>query len=608
MTISGLQIEYVIKEDDAVAILTRIAQINEVHAIDFETTSLYPSAGRVRLSNIAGPVCEERGVDAIVIDHDKSIDFYDCALLMAKTPWACFNVLFEGRWFDYNTDGDRLVDLRDVGLMSKAKLGGRPLSFKQQVLRDLEIELEKDEQNSDWSAPDLTPEQIDYAGKDGFYTYALYEKWAAILEEDGLEEGFWTLNDAWRGTAAMEDAGFPIDVDYHKKLIRMWTLRRDAAEAALRRFTPPSLIENLRSKKQLSDFLKTVFDADTIEGWPLAGSGKAGQLDLTRATLRQASYRAPYPLSRWLAALMVFNRADKYLGTYGDKLVNIMELRGAIFARFNIAQAITGRYSSSEPNLQNIPRSQLVRRSFTAPMGEVLVLADYSGIELRVLAEISDDDQLRHDVIYGDVHGENAALIFDLDRDAFFAALAAKDPRAKEMRAKAKAFSFQLTYGAGNGALALVLRCSDDAAAEHVMKWAARYPKAYGFRQTMFERMRHTGFLPAGARTIYVPRDGRTMPVASNYPIQGAAANVMYRAVYHMDDYFYRNRKLLTPRSTIVAAVHDELLSKTLPKYADHVHEAQRTLMTRAWLDVFPGSSTDNLLESAIGDNWAAKP
>lgn len=608
MSVTGLKIKYVTDEDEAVALLTRIRQINAVHAIDFETTSLYPDEGRVRLSNIAGPICEELEVDAIVIDHDKTVSFYDCALLMAATPWACFNVLFEGRWFDYNTDGERIVDLRDVGLMSKAKLGGRPLSFRQQCQRDLEVELDKSQQNSDWSAPELDQDQIEYAGLDGFYTYALYEKWATILKEENLEEGFWVLNDAWRGTAAMEDAGFPIDVEYHKRLIRMWSLRRDAAEATLRKFTPESVIPNLRSKKQLSEFLKTVFDKETIEGWPLAGTGKAEQLDLTRATLRQASYRSPYPLSRWLAALMVFNRADKYLGTYGDKLVNIMEVRGAIYARFNIAQAITGRYSSSEPNLQNIPRSQLVRRSFTAPMGEVLVLADYSGIELRVLAEISDDDQLRHDVIYGDVHGENAALIFNLNRDQFFASLKAKDPRAKEMRSKAKAFSFQLTYGAGNGALALVLRCSDDQAAEHVLKWAARYPKAYGFRQTMFERMRHSGFLPAGARTIYVPRDGRTMPVASNYPIQGAAADVMYRAVYHMDDYFYQNRKLLTPKSSLVAAVHDELLSKTLPQFATAVHDAQRELMTRAWLDVFPGSSTDNLLESAIGDNWAAKP
>lgn len=600
---------FIIDSDaEVVELLDRIANNGEVHALDFETTALRPDDGVVRLANISGPVVTAvYGVSAVVIDFFSTKPFAHYAPRIASAcGWAVFNVGFEGRWLD--AFAPRVADLRDVGYMSKAKLGGRPLSLKQQVLRDLEIDMDKTEQNSDWSKPELTDDQYRYAADDAVHTMALYNMWAKILKDEGLEEGFWTLNDAWRGTVSMEDEGMPLDVEYHKGLISMWEKRRKAAEACLRKFTPESVIPNLRSKKQLSEFLKGVFDTNTVAGWPRAGSGKADQLELTRATLRQASYRAPYPLSRWLAALMVFNRADKYLGTYGDKLVNIMEQAGSIKARFNIAQAITGRYSSSSPNLQNIPRSPLVRRSFIAPMGASLILADYSGIELRVLAEISNDDQLRQDVIYGDVHGENAVLIFGHDRERFFSALKAKDPRAKEQRAKAKAFSFQLTYGAGAGALAVVLRCSDEMAAEHVNQWARRYPKAYGFRQTMFDKMRYDGFLPAGSRTIYVPRQDRSMPVAANYPIQGTAANVMYRAVYHMDEWCAEpdNGKY---NSYLLASIHDELLTLCYePTLAEDVHAAQRAMMERAWLDVFPGSSIDNLLESCVGQSWAAKP
>jgi DNA polymerase I len=266
---------------------------------------------------------------------------------------------------------------------------------------------------------------------------------------------------------------------------------------------------------------------------------------------------------------------------------------------------VTGRYSSSQPNVQNIPRSQTVRRSFISPVGTDMVLADYSGVELRVLAEVSNDAQLKQDVIFGDVHAESAMTLFPVERKEFMERLKNKDPRAKEMRSKAKAFSFQLTYGAGNAALAVVLRCTDAEAGKYVERWAERYPEAYALRYKMFDQMNDRGFLPIkSGRTVFVHRNDRTLPVASNYPIQGAAADVMYRAVTRMSKVVYD----LPFDARMMASIHDELLMLSEAGRGEELREIMVEEMRQAWLDIFPNSATDNLSESAVGTSWAAKP
>jgi DNA polymerase I-like protein with 3'-5' exonuclease and polymerase domains len=844
------------------AAIAAIAADGDVHALDFETTGLRPEDAEVRLTCICGPA------GSYVIDHFASgVPFVDVAAdLAAACAWAVFNAGFEGRWFDDATGGPD-VTLYDVGVMSKAKLGGRPLALADMVKRDLKKERDnKHLQVSDWSQPELSREQYDYGFEDAEDTYALWELWRADLSP-GQWRGFRILNDAWRATAEMEDTGLLLDVAHHEKLIRTWELRRGVAERYLRKYTPESVIENIRSKKQLSDFLKTVLDETSIRAWP--STAKTEQLQTTRTQLRQASYRTPYPFSRWLAALMVFNRADKYLSTYGETLLTKQALSqdGRIHGRFNIAQAVTCRYSSSSPNAQNIPRNPKVRRSFIAAPGTEMVLADYSGIELRVLAEVSDDARLRQDVIFGDVHAESAITLFRQPRDEFMARLKAKDPAAKEMRSKAKAFSFQLCiaedqlvltdqglipiqqvdrsmkvwdgiewvrhdgviykgtqevidhdglvatpdhkvfctdgtirpfhhvacaqdglrvtrtavadvplrdvriytqqpgddaqgahygvemsrvrqgpeevvaqhagrarqsvhvseesetpgrlrsvsnsdvailcgegalqaprgelealrparnrdeiqgqpgihrrvaaaisgpdcggfgplaggphrqqralrtrqhsvggsagkplkqarvydilnagprrrftvsgqlvsncYGAGNAALAVVLRCSDDEAGKFVEAWANRYPNAYALRYKMFDQMMDTGFLPVfSGRTIFVHRNDRSLPVAANYPIQAAAADVMYRAVTRMGDLMWE----LDYPARVMASVHDELLLLCKDGHGEDLEQHLQEQMRQAWLDIFPGSATDNLIESAVGMSWAAKP
>lgn len=580
-----------------------------VYALDFETTSLAPEDGKVRLSTICG-----HG-KAFIIDHHYAGDFENYARWFAEHEWAVFNAGFEGDWIDYFADNIQVI-LYDVGHMRRAKMGGGPLSLKIQAKKDLKIDMDKDEQSSNWSKPILDKAQYDYAMIDGIVTFGLWEKWVGELTAEQWA-GFLVINEAWRGTKEMELTGLQLDVPYHQSLLNWWVLKRDTAERYLRKWAPPSTLANIRSKPQLTVFFRdNILDPASFAAWPK--TGKRGDLNLERDTLRHAAHRLPYPMSRWVGALIIFNKMEKYIGTYGQKLIDAQLRLNRVPTRFNMAQAVTGRYSSSNFNLQNIPRNKVVRRSFIASPHDRdtrLVMADYSSIEVRVLAELANDAVLREDAIYGDVHSRSASQIFKIDFNYFVEVLGSDDPKYanaravfKDLRSRAKAFTFQLLYGAGGPALAVVLRCSDEEAFRAIDAWAEVYPKAFHYRTLMWEKMTATGFLPVcDGRTIFVFREDRTMPVAANYPVQGAAASVMYRAVYHC----HKNLYATPHRARMAASVHDELLMFSHVSCAAPVAQLLAESMVQGWLDIFPGTDTNNLVgkgnKATIGLHWGEK-
>ena len=583
-------------------------------ALDFETTALRPDDSvdaQVRLTAIA---TDDK--TAYVIDHWLCGSFASfCDDLIAKGPYYVFNVNFEGRWFDYNASSVTGLTrcLLDVAHMRRSVMGGGPWSLKSMAKRDIKVELDKSLQNSGWSNQSLTDEQYFYGGSDACYTKQLGDYWNEEME-DCHWAGFYVINDAWRAVNECEDTGLLLDEAHHEKLIEMWHRRRDAAEAAFRKYIPVEHVPNMRSKKQMSDFLKLILDQDAIDNWP--STDKTKQLSTKRTVLRGMSYISPYPLSRALACYMVFTRADKYIGTYGETLLTKQRLSrdGRVRGRLNMAAAITGRFSSSNPNMQNFPRHPLFRFTFIAGRGRKLILADYSGVEIRVLAEVSGDMILLHDAIYDDVHSRSAIAIYQIADPEEFVRLIKGKPQNdkeralkaqyKEMRSKAKAFTFQLLYGAGAGALAIALRCTPDEAQDAINKWASRYQKAYHYRQIMYEKMMHTGFMPcASGRTIYVNKWERSMPVAANYPIQGSAGDVMYRAMY-------RTQELLDAAdiaARMMVSVHDELLLLSEDDCAEEAQEILKKGMLAGWLDIFPDSNTDNLADVVIGTRWSDK-
>lgn len=580
---------------------------SKVVALDFETTGLDPQYARVRLSCIYHP---EHGI--YLLDHDFCGKFTDLAPLMLGPMWAVYNAKFEVRWFDYIKSIRNQVDLIDVDFLAKAKRGGSHSSLKVMAKRDLKIDLDKEEQLSDWSAPRLSHSQLCYAAMDALVTYKIYEHWIEQLTPEQREAAF-TMQDAVRPTVECEEIGLDLDYDLHLISIQRWKMKQENALRAVRRITPPSVINNLNSNKQISDFLKTQLGRGTLQMWPK--TAKTEQLSLDRKVISDIAKKSPYPFSRWLNALILYRFYGKYLSTYGETLLTKKNLEDKITYRLNIAQAATCRYSSSSINIQNIPRAPYVRRAFLKPQEyDELVIADYSGIEVRVLAELSQDPQLLADSIYGDVHASSAAAIYKVDEDEFKAIVNEKIEEGeqhsplyydyKEKRSLSKGFTFQNVYGAQAAALSLALKCTVPEAEAALRTWAARYPKAYNYRFGIADAMTNTGYIPVvDGRTIFVHKNDRTIPVASNYGVQGAAASVMMRAMHHV----YTLREQESRRSLIglCATVHDEMLLGAKNGHIDHAQAILKRGMELGWLDVFPGSSIDNLIGMDHGLTWA---
>ena len=592
---------YVMDRQTAINILRSIDQTT---ALDFETTGLYAGINKVRLSCLYNPQ-----LGSVLIDHKFAGSFEELVEHYLGNVFMVYNAKFEYSWFinAVKNDASRLAetDIIDVDFMAKTKLGGHPTSLAKMVKRDLGIELSKVEQLSDWRQERLTNAQLLYASLDGVLTYQEYVYWKEQLTEEQID-AIYTMNDAVPYTIECEQTGMELDVDWHNRNIKKWKMKQSLMLKRIRKYTNENVLKNPNSDRQVSDLIKTQLDKDSLAAWPK--TEKTEQLSLNRKIVGPIAANAQWPFSRWLNSLIRYRYYNKYLSTYGETLVTKQNLEGRISFRLNMAQAATIRYSSSNINIQNIPRAWWVRKAFIPPQPfKIFVVADYSSIEVRTLAEITKDPQLLDDAIYGDVHSSSAATIYGYDEDEFISIVKDESHKwfqtFKAMRSVSKAFTFQLIYGASAPALSVVLRCSIDEAEEAIRKWAERYPKAYNYRYTMFDHMSNTGYLPiVDGRTIYIPKMDRTLPVAANYGVQSAAASAILRAEYHV----WRIRNEVSHHSLIrnCASVHDELVIATFPEHEKQAKMILEKGMQLGWLDVFPDANTRNLVDAKSGPTW----
>jgi DNA polymerase-1 len=295
-----------------------------------------------------------------------------------------------------------------------------------------------------------------------------------------------------------------------------------------------------------------------------------------------------------------YREIDKLKGTYIDALPRVVDARtGRIHTTYEQAVAATGRLSSRDPNLQNIPiRTALgreIRSAFVAPKGHVILSADYSQVELRLLAHLSGDPKLLEAFRTGeDVHVRTASLIFDVAPEAV----------TKEMRGQAKTINFGVIYGMGESALAKQISVSRQDAARFIDAYFARYD---GVRTFMDETVKKAGQGEA-VRTLLGRR--RFLPnlhsanrglraeaerVAKNTPIQGTAADLMKLAMVKL------GREPVMPGVKMILTVHDELVFEVPEGMEREAGEKIREAMASAMkLDV------PLVVDVGSGPNWAA--
>lgn len=389
----------------------------------------------------------------------------------------------------------------------------------------------------------------EYACEDADYTLRLKELFHPQLQEQKLEKLFQELEMPLVPVLArMEANGIKIDVPFFREMNTrlegdLEEIRQGILELAGEEF-------NLNSTQQLREILFEKLELPVIKKTKTGPSTDASVLEELAAMGHELPVR-----------LLEYRSLEKLRNTYVDALPRLVNPEtGRIHTSFNQTVAATGRLSSSEPNLQNIPiRTELgreIRKGFVPEGGRVFFGADYSQIELRILAHFSGDEAFVKAFREGiDVHKQTASVIFGVPLDAV----------TPEMRAQAKTINFATLYGQGDFSLGRQLGIPRDEAKEFIEEYFRRFSGVRAFLDEQVELARDRGYVETlSGRRRYVPemhaRNWNVRQfgerVAQNTPIQGTAADLIKEAMIRVQ----RTLDSRFPGTLMLLQVHDELL------------------------------------------------
>ncbi|MBU6375674.1 MAG: DNA polymerase I [Bdellovibrionales bacterium] len=426
-----------------------------------------------------------------------------------------------------------------------------------------------------------------YSAEDAWIALKLWRKLQSLLEKDRLMEVFARVDQPLVPVLArMESAGVSIDEKWLSRLSVTFSDELRIIEEKIRKFTSAPI--NLNSPKQLAHLL---FDQ---LGLPVQSKTKTGY-STDAATLEILA-----PMHEVPQLLLEYREISKLKGTYVDPLPQLKDPKdGKIHANFNQTVTATGRLSSSEPNLQNIPirsdRGVQIRGAFIASKGNLLVAADYSQIELRLLAHMSGDKELvRSFLADEDVHRRTASEMFKI----------APEQVNDQQRSIAKAINFGLMYGKTPFGLAQELHISRKEASEMIERYFDRYHGVKRFLDGQVLLAREKGFVTTLLGRKRVLHDihsknpalrANAERMAMNTPIQGTAADLMKLAMIHLDE------ALLSKgyESKLIIQVHDEVVLDCPKSEAQEVEALVVKTMEEALKLSVPLK-----VNSAHGDNW----
>ena len=444
-------------------------------------------------------------------------------------------------------------------------------------------------------AKQLTFNQIDleqaspYAAEDADITLKLHKcLWGELKKTKTLKNIYTEIEQPLVPILlGMEEAGVLIDRDMLKKQSgklakKMVTLEGKAHELAGGPF-------NLGSPKQLQEILFGQL------GLPVIRKTPKGQPSTAEDVLQELA--GDYELPE---VILEYRSVSKLKSTYTDKLPEqIAADTGRVHTSYHQAVAATGRLSSTDPNLQNIPirtpEGRRIRQAFIAPEGTVLLAADYSQIELRIMAHLSADAGLLE--AFGgdlDVHSATAAEVFEIEADAVTA----------DHRRSAKAINFGLMYGMSAFGLGKQLGISRGQAQEYVDLYFDRYPGVKKFMDDIREQAREAGFVETVfGRRLYLPDiNDRNAPrrqyaerSAINAPMQGTAADIIKRAMIAVQQWLDTSKA----PARMIMQVHDELVLEVAEKSVDEVRAEIIDLMCAA-----ADLSVPLKVDAGIGSNW----
>lgn len=364
---------------------------------------------------------------------------------------------------------------------------------------------------------------------------------------------------------------------------KMITLERKAFELADQSF-------NMGSPKQLGEILYTKL------GLPIIKKTATGQASTDEAVLAELASQG-YELPK---ILMEYRTLSKLKSTYTDRLPEqINGKTGRIHTSYHQAVTSTGRLSSSDPNLQNIPvrteEGRRIRQAFIAPQGYKLLSADYSQIELRIMAHLAQDEGLlnafRHNL---DVHKATASEVFGVPVEEV----------TSDMRRKAKAINFGLIYGMSAFGLAKQIGVDRKEAQEYIDKYFTKYPGVLrymedtrtlasekGYVETLFKRRLYLPNIQSSNANI---RKGAER-TAINAPMQGTAADIIKLAMINVDNWLQQDNL----DAKVILQVHDELVLEVKEDILSYVTENIKRIMSNSTT-----LSVPLVVDAGVGKNW----
>tara|TARA_Y100001951_G_scaffold13338_3_gene8676 strand:+ start:7035 stop:9806 length:2772 start_codon:yes stop_codon:yes gene_type:complete len=346
---------------------------------------------------------------------------------------------------------------------------------------------------------------------------------------------------------------------------------------------------NLSSPKQLGEILFERLNIPVIRKTPKGAPSTAEEVLVELAH--------DYPLPQ---VILEYRGLAKLKSTYTDKLPQLIdENTGRVHTSYHQAVAATGRLSSSDPNLQNIPirsaEGRRIRKAFIAPKGYKILAADYSQIELRIMAHLSGDEGLIRAFKNGeDIHRATAAEVFGVAPEAV----------SDEQRRNAKAINFGLIYGMSAFGLGRQLHIGRNEAQQYIDLYFERYPGVHRYMEDTRKLAAEKGYVETlFGRRLHLPeinaRNGQRRQAAErtaiNAPMQGTAADIIKRAMIAVDDYLLSEQ----PDARMIMQVHDELILEVAEAQLDAVRERVVALMSGAAELAIPLE-----VGVGVGDNW----
>jgi DNA polymerase-1 len=545
--------------------------------IDSETTGLDPfSAELVLVQLLAGNQIFLIDVGAIPADHRKAF-FYDGMerILEDESILKVFhNGLFDMKFLKYrlfDNNGIRFVHLFDTMLAEQLLTAGVSQrgdhSLKALCRKYLKIELDKGLQTSFVPGQPFTAEQIRYASDDVKHLEAIFTIQAGAIAKAGLTD-----------IALLEFGIIPAVVNIELAGVHLDIGKLEKMKAGL-------LKDESRIEKELNDIIKAaghikqseMFDGSAINfkspvqvqqllsdfGFDVSGTG----IEIIE--------KINHPFA---AALVEYRKVSKLLSSFGDKLPkHIHEKTGRIHPEFFQLGTEAGRFTCQNPNLQQIPHDQEWRNLFSAPAGRRIITADYSQIELRILAEFSQDPAFLDAYRNGqDLHSRTASEMFNVPIDQI----------NKDQRGIAKTINFGLCYGMSAKGLSDKLNITSEKAESFINQYFRAYPKVKNTLQALgMKAANDLCSITLGGRKRYYPATDSFSSQKSlerkgrNTPIQGTCGDILKKAI------LYLSASLREYDAAIVNLIHDEIMIEVREDQADAVRDIARRDMIQAGQD-----------------------